>query len=321
MTPPVVGDAAALRAWWREARMGAAISADSADGQAFAALGSDSYLAFPQGVLHGVDRIAIGAGCVVNEHVVLSAGPLVADSRPGPPLIRLGDRVVLGLGCELLAMVGIDIADDVWLASRVTIVDHHHTRDQPGVPIALQLPLDMAPVVIGAGSVLSTGVVVLSGVRIGNHTMVAAGAVVRPGDYPPGVLLAGVPARIVGASLPVPDSAEAESQELTVDLAEEILRSAQPSASMFLRALVDEGGTATAARLKALIGGGPLNHMTGTLNTAARKLWKGPQVRGRVFVALAQHDPDTPRSRSVHSYRLRDELVPVWDEALRRLGR
>jgi acetyltransferase-like isoleucine patch superfamily enzyme len=43
---------------------------------------------------------------------------------------------------------------------------------------------------------LATGVTVLAGVRIGAATVVAAGSVVTR-DLPPGVLAAGVPARVI----------------------------------------------------------------------------------------------------------------------------
>lgn len=118
--------------------------------------------------------------------------------------------------------------------------------------------------------------------------------------------------------------AEPSGSAWTVEFAEEVLRQALPSGSVFLRALVDEGGTATVARLKDLTGSNALHYMTLTLNTAARKLRRPPrgevQLGGeRPRVARPVTDPDNPRSQTVHSYVLDD--VPVWDEALRRLGR
>jgi hypothetical protein len=44
----------------------------------------------------------------------------------------------------------------------------------------------------------------------------------------------------------------------------QVLRQAQPAGSVFLRALVDEGGHATAARLRGLTGVDRLNPMTST---------------------------------------------------------
>ncbi|MGW6445163.1 hypothetical protein [Lentzea sp. NPDC055074] len=113
------------------------------------------------------------------------------------------------------------------------------------------------------------------------------------------------------------------SSTWNVDFAVEVLRLAQPSASVFLRALVDEGGTASAERLKERTSSDKLHHMTQTLNTAARSLWVGP-VPGdasRLFVAQRLHDPDNPRDKTVRGYALPAEHVSIWDEALQRLNR
>jgi acetyltransferase-like isoleucine patch superfamily enzyme len=180
--------------------MGAAISADSEHGQQFAALGAHSYLAFPQGVLHGVEHIRIGERCVINEHTTLSAGPIgaVQDSE-AEPIIALGDHCVLGRHTEIVALESVVLEDDVWTAGGgVYITDHNHRHDQhDGTPIAHQEPLDVRPVRIGEGSVISTHATILAGARLGHHTLVAAGAVVRVGEYPPHCVLAGVPARVI----------------------------------------------------------------------------------------------------------------------------
>ncbi|MQA12579.1 MAG: hypothetical protein GEU98_29485, partial [Pseudonocardiaceae bacterium] len=56
----------------------------------------------------------------------------------------------------------------------------------------------------------------------------------------------------------------------TVELAEQVLRQALPTGSRFLRALIDEGGSASAARMRELTGESRLHPMTLTLNHAAR---------------------------------------------------
>ncbi|MGW4527860.1 acyltransferase [Amycolatopsis sp. NPDC004378] len=199
-------DGHAVREWLRWARLGAAISAATEHGQRFAALGPESCLAFPQGVLHGVEHISIGCGCLVNEHTTLSAGPLAETGSPASrPIIELGDRCVLGRHTEIIAMESVVLEDDVWTAAGgVYITDHNHRHDLlDGTPLARQIPLDVRPVRIGAGSVISTHATILAGAHLGHHTMVAAGAVVRAGHYPPHCVLAGVPAR-VAATHPCP---------------------------------------------------------------------------------------------------------------------
>lgn len=187
-------DPARLRAWRAAQRMAAAITTDSPEAAGFAAFGDGTYLAFPQGVLDGVHRIVLGARCVINEYVTLSAG-FPGDETPGPSSIRIGDGVVLGRRCELHAMESIVVGNDVQCGPDVKVFDHNHTSRDPDVPIGHQLPLQVASVEIGAGSWIGAGATILAGARIGRHTTVGAGAVVPRGDYPAHATLLGIPAR------------------------------------------------------------------------------------------------------------------------------
>lgn len=191
------------RAWWQWARNGAAITARTREGRSFGALGPRSHLAFPQGALTGVERIHVGSDCIINEHSVLSAGLPGAVLGDGEPMIALGDRCVLGRNSEILAMSSVVLGDDVWTSSRVTIVDHHHRHDLTDVPVASQWPLPVRPVIIGSGTVISTGSVILAGAQIGENSIVASGAQVTAGVYPPNSVLAGVPARVIRTHSPV----------------------------------------------------------------------------------------------------------------------
>jgi hypothetical protein len=94
-----------------------------------------------------------------------------------------------------------------------------------------------------------------------------------------------------------------------VDVAEQILRQALPSGSAFLRALIDEGGTATVTRLLELIGQPRLNHMTLTLNTAARHVLGDRHTPdgARLRIAVPRPDPALPRSTRVHDHTLPTE--------------
>jgi len=107
----------------------------------------------------------------------------------------------------------------------------------------------------------------------------------------------------------------------TVELAEDVLRLALPAGSTFLRALIDAGGTATVARLKELTNSDQLHYMTLTLNTAARRIAGAHRLERRRYLASPRHDPRDPRKRHVYDYTLPADLVPIFDQALKRLGR
>lgn len=106
----------------------------------------------------------------------------------------------------------------------------------------------------------------------------------------------------------------------TVQLAEEVLRRARPTGHAFLRALIDEGGTATADRLRELTGMSALHRATLT-NAAAQVLGReAPDGRRRRHFFRARHRPGERPGR-VHDYHLPEELVPIFDEALTRVMR
>jgi hypothetical protein len=116
-------------------------------------------------------------------------------------------------------------------------------------------------------------------------------------------------------------AARGDGPQWTVDIAEQVLRRAQPGGSTFLRALIDEGGTATADRLRQLIGTDGLRHLTQSLNAAARHVFGRQQPGWRPQIATPRQDPDNPRTARVYDYTMSDDLVTIFDEALRRLDR
>jgi hypothetical protein len=108
----------------------------------------------------------------------------------------------------------------------------------------------------------------------------------------------------------------------TVDRAVRMLRLARPAGSVFLRALVDEGGTATAARLRELTGAAHLHPMTQTLNASMKKVFGGRRLNYEDrHLAHPNPDPEHPRRAAVYSYSLPPDVVPILDQALRQLGR
>jgi acetyltransferase-like isoleucine patch superfamily enzyme len=116
------------------------------------------------------------------------------------PVVRIGDRCVIGRGSHIVGHWSIEIGDDIQTGPYVYITDQNHSYLDPDQPVGRQWPVE-ASVKIGSGSWLGANVVVLPGATIGEHVVVAAGAVVR-GDIPDRCVVAGVPARIVRRWLP-----------------------------------------------------------------------------------------------------------------------
>lgn len=111
--------------------------------------------------------------------------------------LHVGDGVYLNNGATVVAYCGIEIGGNSFIGDFVAIYDtNHHSMDGAH-------PARSAPVVIGTNVWLGRHVTVLPGSKIGDHTVVSAGSVVR-GDLPPRVLAVGNPATPV-KDLEIPD--------------------------------------------------------------------------------------------------------------------
>jgi acetyltransferase-like isoleucine patch superfamily enzyme len=112
--------------------------------------------------------------------------------------LDVGTEVLIGLGCQVHCAGHIELQDRCGLAHAVTVVDHDHAVHGGDQWWALQ-PNAVDPVVVGSNAVVTAGVRVLRGARIGRNCLVAANSVVRSGEYPDSSLLVGAPARVVKA--------------------------------------------------------------------------------------------------------------------------
>ena len=170
-------------------------------------------------VLDGVERISVREGGALR----IGLGPFGLSSehdtsvvrvRPGAELrcegvvsLQRGVRVVVdsgrltighgtnvnGTGTKLLCALEITIGEHCTLSWDVQVLDHDfHALTVDG----LERP-SVAPVRIGDRVWVGTRAVVLKGVTIGDGAVVAAGAVVTS-DVPPGAVVGGVPARVIG---------------------------------------------------------------------------------------------------------------------------
>jgi hypothetical protein len=171
------------------------ITADTPAGRTFAAFGPGSVIGFPVAALYGQRWIEIGAGTLIAPQTSLSAGMLPGQDLGDQPVLRIGDRCVIGRGSHVVAHYSIVIGDDVFTGPYVYITDQNHGYADPDIPIGRQWPTNTA-VSIGAGSWLGAGVIVLPGACIGRNVVVAAGSVVR-GQVPDHCVIAGVPAKVV----------------------------------------------------------------------------------------------------------------------------
>lgn len=97
----------------------------------------------------------------------------------------------LAIGCHIDGRNGIKLGENVWVGPRVTIISMNHNIYD------FNKYVKKGPIVIGDNCWLATNSVILPGVELGKHTVVAAGSIVTR-SFPEGdQLLAGVPAKVV----------------------------------------------------------------------------------------------------------------------------
>jgi galactoside O-acetyltransferase len=115
--------------------------------------------------------------------------PFYADHGPN---ITVGHAVFIGPNCSFTGHAPIDIADEVMIAHKVNLVTSGH----PVEPGRRREYITAAPISLGPNVWIGAAATVLPGVRIGEGSVVAAGAVVTR-DVAPATLVAGVPAQVV----------------------------------------------------------------------------------------------------------------------------
>ncbi len=131
--------------------------------------------------------IDIGDGSIIKQFVQILTYP---EGK-----IRLGQNCSVNPFCVLYGLGGLDIGDNVRIATHTVIVPANHIFDDPSVPITKQ-KLSKQGVVIEDDVWVGAGVTILDGCRIGKGAVVAAGAVVNK-DVKPFAVVGGVPCKVI----------------------------------------------------------------------------------------------------------------------------
>ncbi len=180
---------------WEELQFAAAITATTDRGRRFARFGEGSLIAFPWVTLYNEHYIEIGADTMIGPFCAVSAGMMPGQECVTSPVVRIGDRCLIGRGSGIVGHLAIDIGNDVWTGHHVYITDQNHGYEDVTQPISRQTQPE-EPVTIGEGSWLGTGTVVLPGSKIGKHVAVGANSVVT-GALPDYCVAVGAPARVI----------------------------------------------------------------------------------------------------------------------------
>lgn len=126
----------------------------------------------------------------------MSISPDVVFSNP--ERIEIGNGVTIGSRCHLWAGHAkgrIVIGDDVLFGPEVMVTAATY-RFNDGYPVTKK-KMDEDDIIIGNDVWFGTRVIVVPGARIGDCSIIGAGALVR-GEIPPMSIAVGQPARVIG---------------------------------------------------------------------------------------------------------------------------
>ena len=140
--------------------------------------------------------VTVGEGTPIGNFVMIRSNTLIGtDCTIGSYVdiegdVTIGNHVSLQSGCYITR--GVVIEDEVFCGPRViTMNDKRIVHQRPGLVFVREGPRIERAARVGGGSVL------LPGVTIGANAFVGAGSVVTK-NVPPGAIVVGNPARIVG---------------------------------------------------------------------------------------------------------------------------
>lgn len=125
---------------------------------------------------HVLPGAVVGAGCNIGDHAFVEGGAV------------LGDRVTVKNGA--LVWNGVTIEDDVFVGPNATF-----TNDL--LPRSGNRAFTLVPTTVRRGASIGANATIVCGITIGEHALVAAGAVVTK-DVEAHTLVAGNPARVIG---------------------------------------------------------------------------------------------------------------------------
>lgn len=143
-------------------------------------------------------------GVTLGKHVTIGRFAMIRPSgyygRNIGVGLQVGDYSNIGPYCFLGCGGGIEIGNNVMMSPRSSLHSENHNFDRLDLPMRDQ-GVTPASIVVEDDCWIASGSVILSGVRIGQGSIVAAGAVVTH-DVPPYALVAGVPAKVVSRRMP-----------------------------------------------------------------------------------------------------------------------
>ena len=145
--------------------------------------------------LTGHQHIHVSKNTIFLPHLFLTAWGEHDDSIK----ISIGDYCSIGAYCHISAYNKVSIGNHVLIGKWVSIVDNDHgntNKESLMIPPLERELVSKGPIVIGNHVWIGDKVTILSGVTIGNNSVIAANSVITK-DVPPFSVVAGNPGKVI----------------------------------------------------------------------------------------------------------------------------
>lgn len=147
--------------------------------------------------------VRLGPGAKLGRYVTVTGTSSIATMGVG---LHLGANSAIGDFGHIGCAGGVFLGDDVIVGPLVTFHSQEHRTTDAATPIRRQGTVETA-IHIESDVWVGARVTFLAGARVGAHSVVAAGAVVR-GEFPEYSVIGGVPARVLRARVTTPTPEE-----------------------------------------------------------------------------------------------------------------
>jgi acetyltransferase-like isoleucine patch superfamily enzyme len=149
-------------------------------------------------IINGESKIKIGNNVRIKQGLHMEAISEHLGTKYEPEIV-IGDNVSINYDVHIAAIDKVVIEDDVLIASKVFISDHSHGNTEVEslkiLPSKRQL-YSKGPVQIKKGAWIGENVSILSGVTIGENSVIGANSVVTK-NVDANCVVAGCPAKVI----------------------------------------------------------------------------------------------------------------------------
>ncbi len=150
-----------------------------------------------------------GARLIIGDGVKIDTGCFITVGAGSS--LSIGRETYIFHNTDISSLGDTEIGSFCSIAPYVTIIDSDHCYDDPGRPVRFQGGT-VRKIVVGDEVWIGTRSVILSGVTLGKHAVIAAGSVVTK-DVPGYTLAGGVPASVLKRFGTEPEGAGEEHGE------------------------------------------------------------------------------------------------------------